>query len=196
MIELGTSLEIVDVGGGLGIPYADDEAPLDLARLRTGLDELAADPAVGPTEVVIEPGRFLVGPAGSLVTRVIDAKRVRGRAIAIVDAGINTLLRPVLVGQGQRIRRWSLAHPGAPNNGPEVGERVTIAGPLCTGLDVLGADLPLGLPEVGELLTIADAGAYGFTESMPFFLSRPIAAEVIVDSRATSEVAAGTTADR
>jgi diaminopimelate decarboxylase len=55
---------------------------------------------------------------------------------------------------------------------------VTIAGPLCTGLDILAQDVPFGPPEVGELLAVLDAGAYGFTESMPLFLSRPLAAEV------------------
>lgn len=188
MTELGAALEIVDVGGGLGIPYSDDEAPLDLARLRSGLDELCAEavlePATRHSEVVVEPGRFLVGPAGILVTRVVDTKRVRGRAIAIVDGGINNLLRPVLVGQGQRIRRWRpvAAATSAPAEF-DPGEPVTIAGPLCTGLDILARDAVIGMPEVGELLTILDAGGYGFTESMPLFLSRPIAAEVIVDSR-------------
>jgi diaminopimelate decarboxylase len=56
---------------------------------------------------------------------------------------------------------------------------VTIAGPLCTGLDILARDLPIGLPEVGELVAVLDAGAYGFTESMPLFLSRPLPTEVV-----------------
>jgi diaminopimelate decarboxylase len=63
--------------------------------------------------------------------------------------------------------------------GQPTGEPVTIAGPLCTGLDILARDLPIGLPEVGELVAVLDAGAYGFTESMPLFLSRPLPAEVV-----------------
>ena len=59
-------------------------------------------------------------------------------------------------------------------------EPVTIAGPLCTGLDILARDLPIGMPEVGELLAVLDAGAYGYTESMPLFLSRPLPAEIVV----------------
>ncbi len=201
-LELGFRLRVVDVGGGLGIPYADDEVPLDLAQLAAGLAGLADgwshDPVTAETEVLVEPGRFLVGPAGAYVTRVVDTKRVRGRAIAIVDGGINHLLRPVLVGQPQRIRR--LAGPpirlGPEANvgieaglGPESAleprlglslEQVTIAGPLCTGLDILARDLPIGMPEVGELLAVLDAGAYGYTESMPLFLSRPLPAEVAV----------------
>ena len=176
-LELGFPLRIIDVGGGLGIPYADDEAALDLAQLAVGLagaaERWSRDPSTAQTEVLLEPGRFLVGPAGVYVTRVVDTKRVRGRAIAIVDGGINHLLRPALVGQPQRIRRLgSVATLGD-------REPVTIAGPLCTGLDILARDLPIGMPEVGELLAVLDAGAYGYTESMPLFLSRPLPAEVI-----------------
>ena len=105
----------IDVGGGLGIPYADDEAALDLAQLAVGLagaaERWSRDPSTAETEVLLEPGRFLVGPAGVYVTRVVDTKRVRGRAIAIVDGGINHLLRPALVGQPQRIRRLGSPSP-------------------------------------------------------------------------------------
>jgi diaminopimelate decarboxylase len=177
-VELSFQLRVIDAGGGLGIPYSDDEEPLDLDALQLGLVVLAqawaADPRTAATEVLVEPGRFLVGPAGAYVTRVVDTKRVRGRAIAIVDGGINHLLRPALVGQPQRIRRFGTG------SGQGTGEQVTIAGPLCTGLDILARDVPCGLPEVGELLAVLDAGAYGFTESMPLFLSRPRAAEVVL----------------
>ncbi|MGH2465384.1 MAG: diaminopimelate decarboxylase family protein [Candidatus Limnocylindrales bacterium] len=180
-MELGFALRTVDIGGGLGIPYADAEAPLDLQALGDGLDRLvwawATDPVTTDTEVLIEPGRFLVGPAGVYVTRVVDTKRVRGRAIAIVDGGINHLIRPVLVGQSQRIRRvGAFAADGAAAG----MEQVTIGGPLCTGLDILARDIAIGMPEVGELLAVLDTGAYGYTESMPLFLSRPLPAEVIV----------------
>ena len=177
--EFGLPLRVIDAGGGLGIPYADDESPLDLDAFGSGLVALArawaADPLTAETRVLVEPGRFLVGPAGAYVTRVVDVKRVRGRAIAIVDGGINHLLRPVLVGQSQRIRRLGAGQ----GLGQPTGAPVTIAGPLCTGLDILARDLPIGLPEVGELVAVLDAGAYGFTESMPLFLSRPLPTEVV-----------------
>jgi diaminopimelate decarboxylase len=177
-VELSFELRVIDAGGGLGIPYSDDEETLDLDALQLGLVVLAqawaADPRTAGTEVLVEPGRFLVGPAGAYVTRVVDTKRVRGRAIAIVDGGINHLLRPALVGQPQRIRRFGTGL------GQGTGEHVSIAGPLCTGLDILARDVPFGLPEVGELLAVLDAGAYGFTESMPLFLSRPLPAEVVL----------------
>jgi len=178
--ELGFPLLTIDVGGGLGIPYADGEPPLDLLALRDGFSGLrrrwAIDSVTAKTRVLVEPGRFLVGPAGVYVARVVDTKRIRGRAVAVLDGGINHLLRPTLVGQPQRIR-----HCGS---GTMLGDResVTIAGPLCTGLDVLAYDVSIGLPAVGELLAVVDAGAYGYTESMPFFLSRPLPAEVVLES--------------
>ena len=187
--DLGFPIRIIDVGGGSSSEYGIPRPPLDLAALRGGLARLSADwlhdPTTTATKVLIEPGRFLVGPAGVYVTRVVDTKRVRGRALAIVDGGINHLLRPVLVGQPQRIRRLGGAQvrPGAESAAglrPAIApEPVTIAGPLCTGLDILARDLPIGMPEVGELLAVLDAGAYGYTESMPFFLSRPLPAEVV-----------------
>jgi diaminopimelate decarboxylase len=179
--ELGFSLRVVDVGGGLGIPYADGNEPLDMAVLRAGLEALAAtwseDPITSQTRVLLEPGRFIVGPAGVYITRVVDTKRVRGRAIAIVDGGINHLLRPVLVGQPQRIRRRTRGSAAGRSGGAI--EPVTIAGPLCTGLDILARELPIGMPEVGELFAVLDTGAYGYTESMPLFLSRPLPAEIV-----------------
>jgi diaminopimelate decarboxylase len=98
----------------------------------------------------------------------------RERAIAIVDGGIHHLVRPALVGQGQRV-----AAVGATADRP-VDARADVVGPLCTGLDVLATDVPLPAPRPGDLLAVRDTGAYGFTESMPLFLSHPIPAEVCV----------------
>jgi diaminopimelate decarboxylase len=164
--RVGFSLRLVDAGGGLGIPYAGDEAPLDLDRLRDLLAPLAG---IGPT-VVLEPGRYLVGPCGVLLTRVLDVKRVGGRAVAVVDTGIHHALRPALVGRGHRLRLLA-DRPRA--------EPVLVAGPLCTGLDVLPDTLDR-VPAPGDLVALLDLGAYGFTESMPLFLSHPTPAEVAI----------------
>jgi diaminopimelate decarboxylase len=172
-------LRLVDAGGGLGIPYEPHEESLDLTGLGRGLGTLAAgwaaDPLTARARILLEPGRFLVGAAGAYVSRVVDRKVLHGGEVAILDGGIHHVLRPALVGQEHRVRRL-----GEPRSGPTRFVPVTIAGPLCSGLDVLARETMLQAPEVGDLVAVLDVGAYGFTESMPFFLSHPIPAEVAI----------------
>jgi diaminopimelate decarboxylase len=174
--RIGFPLRLVDVGGGLGIPYEPHEEPIDLAALGTRLRALAAawadDAATRSTRVLLEPGRFLVGPAGAYLARVVDRKTVDGATVVILDGGIHHLVRPALVGQEHRIR--ALGRGGAPTG----TSPVTIAGPLCSGLDVFSRHCDLVPPAVGDLVAILDVGAYGYTESMPLFLSHPMPAEV------------------
>jgi diaminopimelate decarboxylase len=171
-------LRLVDAGGGLGIPYGPDEEPLDireLGRRLAAITERFPDaPDTRDLRLLLEPGRYFVGPAGAYLARVVDAKRVGGRAVAILDGGVHHLLRPALVRQEHRVR---LLGPRAtePFGGP-----VTVAGPLCSGLDILSSRNDLPAPAVGDLVVTLDAGAYGFTESMPLFLSHAIPAEVAV----------------
>ncbi len=173
----GTSFRVIDVGGGLGIPYAEGDPTLDVALLGRMLGslvgELDGDPHLQDARLLLEPGRHLVGPAGAYLSRVVDAKRVDGRAVAILDGGIHHLLRPALTRQPHRIVR--LAGPSA---GAAGTEPTTVAGPLCSGLDVLGTEVPIGPLEPGDLVAVLDVGAYGFTESMPLFLSHPVPGEV------------------
>jgi len=174
----GVPLRLVDAGGGLGIPYADGEQPLDLALLGSRLASLNADwdadPALTEMEVLLEPGRFLVGPAGAYVARVVDVKGSPEAPVAILDGGINHVLRPALVRQEQRLAVLS--------DGADSRDRVPVlvAGPLCTGIDVFANAALLPRPRVGDLVALLDAGAYGFTESMPLFLSHGAPAEVAV----------------
>ena len=180
-LAAGTTLRLVDAGGGLGIPYEPHEGTLDLVRLGAGLAAItqtwAADPLLADARLLLEPGRFLVGPAGAYVARVVDRKTVDGAAVAILDGGVHHVLRPALVGQEHRIRALS-RRSQAVANGRVVP--VTVAGPLCSGLDVFSQAAIMTPPEVGDLIAILDVGAYGFTESMPLFLSHPIPAEVAV----------------
>jgi diaminopimelate decarboxylase len=176
--QAAVPLRLVDAGGGLGIPYEIHEESLDLAGLAQRLGVLAAGwatiPGLRDLRLLIEPGRYLVGAAGAYVARVVDRKRVGEAQVAILDGGVHHLLRPALVGQEHRVRVLGQA-PGAARSWP-----VTIAGPLCSGLDVFTANATLPAPAVGDLVAVLDAGAYGFTESMPFFLSHPIPAEVAI----------------
>ena len=178
---VGTPLRLVDAGGGLGIPYEPHQESLDLVRLGAGLREItagwAADPLLGDARLLLEPGRFLVGPAGAYLARVVDRKTVDGSIVVILDGGVHHLLRPALVGQEHRIRAFG-ARQDLPGNGRL--QPVTVAGPLCSGLDVFSQAAVMSPPEVGDLMAVLDVGAYGFTESMPLFLSHPVPAEIAV----------------
>lgn len=173
--EAGFELRLVDIGGGLGFPYDPAEDALDLDRLGAGLasatDALRSAPRA---RVIVEPGRWLVAPAGAFVARVVDAKHIRGRPVVILDGGIHQLLRHVLVGQENRL----CALTGRAATGDTTTATVTVAGPLCTGLDVIARAATLAQPEVGDLMAVLDVGAYGATESMPLFLSHPMPAEI------------------
>jgi len=180
-LAAGTRLRLIDAGGGLGIPYEPHEESLDLRRLGTGLAEITSgwhrDPLLADARLLLEPGRFLVGPAGAYVARVVDRKTVNGSTVVILDGGVHHVLRPALVGQEHRVR--SLGGRGDAVGTARV-QPVTVAGPLCSGLDVFSQAAVMNPPEVGELVAILDVGAYGFTESMPLFLSHPIPAEVAI----------------
>ncbi len=184
-LAVGTTLRLVDAGGGLGIPYEPHEGSLDLARLGAALREITRDwsddPLLRDARLLLEPGRFLVGPAGAYLSRVVDRKAVGGSIVVILDGGVHHVLRPALVGQEHRVR----AFPGGGERlgGEGDGGRmvpVTVAGPLCSGLDVFSQTAVMTPPDVGDLVAVLDVGAYGFTESMPLFLSHPIPAEVAI----------------
>lgn len=179
----GLAVELLDGGGGLGIPYGDGEHELDLAGFGSGLaQELATWPLREPlsgARLLLEPGRFLAGPTGAFLMRVTRTKARHGRKIAVVDGGMHHLARPALMGQEQRV--VAVGGRAVEAGAVEACEvTVDVVGPLCTGLDVLATGVRLPEPRSGDLLAILDAGAYGFTESMPYFLSHPGPAEVVV----------------
>lgn len=161
---LGYELDLIDLGGGLGIPYAEDEEELDLTALGSGLNELLADNPWFTGRLFLEPGRWLAGPCGIYLCRVVRLKESRGVSFALLEGGINHLLRPLLTGQP-----FPAIALGKKEAAPK--RRYSLAGPLCTSLDRLGE---LELPELapGELLAFGQAGAYGRTEAMVEFLSR------------------------
>lgn len=175
--KIGHRFRLIDLGGGLGIPYADHEAPLEVAdlaaRLTVLVEEVDGDPGLAGATLLLEPGRFIVGPAGVYLSRIIDVKVSDAGRVAIVDGGIHHLLRPALIGREQRLRLVSVEpRSRAPAS-------VTVGGPLCTGLDVLARRIQLPMPRVGDLVAVLDAGAYGFTESMLLFLSHPTPVEAV-----------------
>ncbi len=180
----GIELELLDMGGGLGIPYAHDETPLDIAGLGAGLAaemrSWADRPALREARLLLEPGRWLAGPAGAYLCRVTRTKERGGRVVAISDGGIHHLLRPRLVGQDHRVV------PVGEAAAREADVEVDLVGPLCTGIDILASAVPSPRPAAGDHYAVLDAGAYGYSESMPLFLAHPTPAEIVISDGAAT----------
>ncbi|MFE6038298.1 pyridoxal-dependent decarboxylase, exosortase A system-associated [Streptomyces sp. NPDC056452] len=170
-----------NLGGGFGIPYSDRDRPLDLGMIGDNLAGLVDGPLRGrlpEARVVIELGRYLVGEAGVYVTRVVDRKESRGKDYLVVDGGLHHQLA-ASGNLGQVIRRnYPIAVAHAPDGRDP--ETVTVVGCLCTPLDLLGADVALPRADVGDLIVLFQAGAYGLTASPTAFLGHPPPVEVLV----------------
>jgi diaminopimelate decarboxylase len=174
-------LRYLNLGGGFGIPYFDQDRPLDLPAIGANLAELL-DSAIRPNQpearVVIELGRYIVGECGVYVTRVVDRKDSRGKTFLVVDGGLHHQLA-ASGNFGQVIRR---NYPVALGNrmDEEATESASVVGCLCTPLDLLGDNVALPPARIGDLVVLFHAGAYGLTASPTAFLGHPPAAEVLV----------------
>jgi diaminopimelate decarboxylase len=171
----------LNLGGGFGIPYFEKDAPLDLSAIGANLAELLETKIrvqFPEARVVVELGRYIVGECGIYVTRIVDRKESRGRTFLVVDGGLHHQLA-ASGNFGQVIRR---NYPVAIGNRmeEEASETVTVVGRLCTPLDVLGDRVTLPPADVGDLVVVFQAGAYGFTASPTAFLSHPEPAEVLL----------------
>ena len=172
LADRGAALEYLDLGGGLGVSYDGSPVPTPAEYVKALVDEVRAT----SLPIVLEPGRMLVAPAGVLLARVVDVKPRNGVSdFAILDAGMTELLRPALYGAYHAIE------PVAPRGG--AARQYEIVGPVCESSDVLGRDRELAPLEVGDLLAIRDAGAYGAAMASNYN-RRPLPAEVLVDSGA------------
>ena len=173
-------VRVINIGGGFGIPYFPGERPLDLAPIAANLGELAQDAArrLPDAALVIELGRYLVGEAGVYVCRVVDRKESRGQVFLVTDGGLHHHLA-ASGNFGQVIRK---NYPVAIGTRVKDGERemVSVVGPLCTPLDLLGDRMELGRADVGDLVVVFQSGAYGLAASPSDFLSHAPAAEVLV----------------
>jgi len=178
--EAGQAPQHVNLGGGFGIPYFSKDEPLDVEAVGTALaNTLAELPKIlTDTKFSIELGRWLVGEAGVYLTRIVDRKESRGKTFLVTDGGLHHQLA-ASGNFGQLLRR---NYPVAVANrfGGEAEEEVTITGCLCTPLDLLADEVMLPRAEVGDLIAIFCAGAYGLTASPTSFLSQPQAREMLV----------------
>ena len=166
-------------GAGFGVPYHEGQVALDLAEVAAEV-QAALAPLVSVADVAmdLELGRWLVAPAGQMLTRVLTRKAGRGAVIAICDGGFNANLAACGM-MGSVVRRnWPIRNVTMPDGVPE---KLTLAGPLCTSIDLLARDLDLAQPAVGDLLAVGLSGAYGPTASPQGFISQPQVCEMIWD---------------
>jgi len=176
----GIALSHVDLGGGFGIRYRDEE-PLDFGAY---CRRLAARFAGSGLQVLLEPGRAIVGGAGVLLTRVEYLKLDKAKRFAVVDASMSELIRPAL---------YEAYHEIVPVR-PRAGktQAFDVVGPVCESADVLGTDRELAIAP-GDLLAVMSAGAYAMVMASNYN-SRPRPAEVLVDAGRMLEVRARETA--
>lgn len=184
--DQGVRLEVLDLGGGFGAPFARTGSRLDLSGLRAPLTALLDAEAPGWRDgrprIVFESGRYLVGTAGTLLTRVLDAKWSQGSYLVVLESGTNHL------GGLSGLRRLPplvpalIAVDGAALTADPVA--TTVCGPLCTPLDVWARAVELPRLEPGDLLAVPNVGAYGLDASLLAFLGHPPPAEVVLDSTA------------
>jgi diaminopimelate decarboxylase len=171
----------LNIGGGFGIPYFEKDEPLDLAAIGENLTALLEDvvhPRLPEARVVTELGRYIVGECGYYVTSVIDKKQSRGKTFLVVDGGMHHQLA-ASGNFGQVIRRNYPVALGTKLDEPAT-ETVSVVGCLCTPLDLLGDNVLLPEAEIGDLVVVHQAGAYGLTASPTAFLSHTAAAELLV----------------
>lgn len=170
----------LNLGGGFGIPYFPGETPLDLGPVGANLQDIVtrAQGALPQAEIVIELGRYLVGEAGVYVCRVVDKKVSRGHTYLVTDGGLHHHLA-ASGNFGQVIRKNYPLAIGTRMSSPAL-ENVSVVGPLCTPLDLLGERMDLPAAEIGDLVVVFQSGAYGYTASPRDFLSHPQPVEVLV----------------
>ena len=178
----GQPLEMIDFGGGFGVPYFEKMSEFDLMSFGEGFRELLktyrSDPRLEGCRFLFELGRYLVADAGVYVTRAVDVKQTRGKTFVVTDGGMNHHLTAT-GNMGQVFRKsYPLLSLTRMSGVPEEG--VAVAGPCCTPLDTFGSNIPLVEPEVGDLIGVFYSGAYGFSASNLGFLSHPAPAEVLL----------------
>ena len=167
----GHAISHIDVGGGLGVPYREDNEPPPDPNAYAAIVK-GATKNLG-CRIILEPGRLIVGNAGILVTRVLHVKHGDAKNFVVVDAGMNDLIRPTL---------YDAHHDIRPVREPAAGRRRIVAdvvGPVCESGDYFALERELAAPEAGDYLALMTAGAYGATQSGTYN-SRPLVPEVLV----------------
>lgn len=158
-VPLNIQPEYVDIGGGLGVPYYDDEKELDIdltAKLISeALREKSAKFGFGEPELILEPGRFIIADAGFLISKITGVKKSYKTFVGL-DAGMNTLIRPALYGAYHKVDVYGKNHKT---------NLVTLCGQICENSDIFAKNLPFPEVEDGDIVIFHNAGAYGYSMS-------------------------------
>lgn len=176
--EAGASPPLVNLGGGFGIPYFAGDTSVDIGAIGAALADAVTSDAIPGARYALELGRWLVGESGVYLTRVIDRKESQGQTFLICDGGLHHQL--AASGNFGTVVRRNYPIAVADRVGAEAEETVNVVGPLCTPLDRLGDQVGLPRAEVGDVIAIFLAGAYGVTASPTAFLGHPLSAEMLV----------------
>lgn len=171
-------LKVIDIGGGFGVPHKSNPKLFDLKKYGKGLCKIIEAKSkqynmdLGKVRFLVEPGRYIVGPAGFYLTSIIYIKESRGTKYFITDGGVNHIRKQIFGEEGEaRV----LGRKSIPV------ESVDVAGPLCLAEDIIARDMEAPKStQIGDVVIISNAGAYGFASSPLYFLSHPLPAEVLI----------------
>jgi diaminopimelate decarboxylase len=180
--EIGATPPLVNLGGGFGIPYFHGEQPLDIESVGEALEAALATrhPLLADSKFAIELGRWLVGEAGVYLTRIVDRKVSHGKTFLVTDGGMHHQL--AASGNFGQVVRRNYPVAIASRYGEEPAEEASIVGCLCTPLDRLADDVMIPRADVGDIVAVFQAGAYGLSASPQAFLGQQPALEMLVRS--------------
>ncbi len=175
--ELGIDIGFIDFGGGFGIKYTKRDEELNIKKAGEMVQELRNSrefESISGARLIIESGRFLSGPSGYYIARVLDTKVSRGKNYAILDGGMNTFFRPVFIKEN----RYPIEVGNKMNL--EKNKKVTLGGVMCTPIDIYEEDVMLPEVEKGDIIVFFNTGAYGYTMSLTKFITQRTAGEIYI----------------
>lgn len=175
--ELGIDLRFIDFGGGFGIKYTGVDEELNIQRAGEMVEELKNSEEfknISNARLIIESGRFICGPAGYYLAKVLDTKVSRGKNYAVLDGGMNTFFRPVFIKEN----RYPIEVGNKMNI--EKSKKITLGGVMCTPIDIYEEDVMLPEIEKDDIIVFFNTGAYGYTMSLTKFISHKEAKEIYI----------------
>jgi diaminopimelate decarboxylase len=175
-------LKFIDFGGGFGVPYFENENEFDFSLLQEWHSAINSS-FFKPYDVLVESGRYLTASCGCFLTKVLYTKHMNGKKFAIADGGMNNHF--ALASIGRLLKR---DFPVTALNDSKDTEIISIAGPLCTPVDMIAGNVTLPVIEPNDILAVKNAGAYGYTYSPQLFLSHPAPIELLIDLDGSIEV--------